>query len=338
MQAQESTDKNRLAGSQLNWENDAWVPSHTDRWYTNGTRYSWTYRVNDPDSTLGRMGAAIGQYAMGISEIPTLTYTVGQTMYTPRDITVATPQPNDRPWAAFLYVGITGSHNDGNGSFSSADLKLGYTGQAAQGEITQSAVHRLINSPQPMGWANQIEPRLGVQLSYARVRLLKQDLLKDRLGLQFGWGGAIGTLRTYANANATLVVGKLGNLGGGRAPPVLIANEGDFVVQDFGNNAVYRQPFAYLSLGANTVAYNHFISGTTPYGTSNLKHLPLVAVAQAGVSLPLDVWFNPHLGRRYLPRLVIALNARSSEFEVIGSNAPGGVQRWGSFTLNWDFE
>ena len=296
---------------------------------------SWS----DLASRANGLGRAMqGMSAVAIDATPTLTYTLGQTMYTPKDITQAAPQPNDRPWAAFLYVGITGSHNDGNGSFSTADLKLGYAGQGAQGELTQQTVHRLIGSPQPMGWANQIEPRLGVQLSYAKVKLLEQDLLKDRVGLQFGWGGAAGTLRTYANANATIVVGDLGSFGGHRAPPVLIANEGDFVVQDFGNLAIYKRPFAYLSVGANLVAYNHFISGTTPYGTSNLKHLPLVAVAQAGVSLPLDTWFNPHLGRRYLPRLVFALNARSSEFEVIGSNTPGGVQRWGSFTLNWDFE
>ncbi len=331
-------EKNRLAGSQLNWDNDAWVFGHTDRWYTNGTRFSWTYVANDPESTLGRMGKAIGQYALGVSGTPTLTYTLGQTMYTPRDITVAAPQPNDRPWAAFLYMGITGSHNDREGSFSTADLKLGYTGTGAQGEFVQQTVHRVIASPQPAGWANQLNPRLGVQMSYARVHLLGQDLLKDTVGLQFGWGGAAGTLRTYANANATIVIGSLGATGGRRAPPVLIANEGDFVVQDFGNHDVYRRPFAYFSLGANAVAYNYFISGETPYGTSNLKHLPLVAVAQVGVSLPLDAWFNPALGRRYLPRLVFALNARSSEFEVIGTGTQGGVQRWGTFTANWDFE
>ena len=94
-------DKNRLAGSQINWDNDAWVFGHTDRWYTNGTRYSWTYKINEPDSALGRMGSAIGKYALRIDATPTLTYTLGQTMYTPKDITQAAPQPYDRPWAAY---------------------------------------------------------------------------------------------------------------------------------------------------------------------------------------------------------------------------------------------
>ena len=238
-------ENNRLAGSQLSWDNDAWVFGHTDRWYTNGTRYSWTYRINEPDSALGRMGAAIGKYALRIDATPTLTYTLGQTMYTPKDITQAAAQPNDRPWAAFLYVGITGSHNDQHGSFSTADLKLGYTGAGAQGELTQSTVHRLIGSPQPAGWAQQVQPRLGVQLSYAKVHLLDQDLFKDRVGLQLGWAGALGTLRNYGNINATVVIGDLaGSDGQKRAAPVLIANEGDFVVQDFGNLEVYKRPFA----------------------------------------------------------------------------------------------
>lgn len=330
------SDKNKLAGSQVNWDNDAWVFGHTDRWYTNGTRYSWTYRANDPDSTLGRMGAAIGKYAMRIDQTPTLTYTVGQTMYTPRDITVATFQPDDRPWAAFLYLGVTGSHNDGEGSFSTADLKLGWTGQPALGEFTQETVHRVIGSPRPAGWAHQIEPRLGVQLSYAKVHLLAQDILKDRVGLQVGWGGALGSLRNYANANATVVVGNLATYGGKRTPPLLIANEGDFVVQDFGNVGVYQKPFVYLSVGVNAVASNYFISGHTLSGTANVKHLPLVGMAQMGASLPLNTWFNR--GRAYWPRVVYAINLRSPEFETIGAPKLGSVQRWGSLTLNWDFE
>ena len=331
------SDKNKLAGSQVNWDNDAWVFGHTDRWYTNGTRYSWTYRANDPDSTLGRMGSAIGKYAMGIDQTPTLTYTVGQTMYTPRDIKVATFQPDDRPWAAFLYVGVTGSHNDGQGSFSTADLKLGLTGQLAVGEFTQETVHRVIGSPYPAGWAHQLESRLGVQVSYAKVTLFPQSpqvsFLKDRLGFQFGWGGAIGTLRNYANANATLV---LGDLAGNTAPPVLIANEGDFVVQDFGRLGVYQKPFLYLSVGANAVLSNYFISGHTASGTANVKHLPLVGMAQLGASIPLHAWFNKD--RAYWPRLVYALNLRSPEFETIGTPRLGAIQRWGSITLNWDFD
>ena len=331
------SEKNRLAGSQISWDNDAWVFGHTDRWYTNGTRYSWTYHANDPDSTLGRMGAAIGKYAMGIAQTPTLTYTVGQTMYTPRDITVATFQPDDRPWAAFLYMGVTGSHNNGEGSFSTADLKLGWTGQPALGEGTQETVHRVIGSPRPAGWATQLDTRLGVQLSYAKVTLFPQSpqnaLFKDRLGFQLGWGGAVGTLRNYANANATLV---LGDLAGNTAPPMLIANEGDFVVQDFGNLQVYKKPFFYLSVGVNAVASNYFISGPTPAGTANVKHLPWVGMAQFGASIPLNAWLNQ--SRAYWPRLVYAINLRSAEFETIGTPRLGAVQRWGSLTLNWDFE
>ncbi len=116
----------------------------------------------------------------------------------------------------------------------------------------------------------------------------------------------------------------------------IIANEGDFVVQDFGNLEVYKRPFAYLSVGINGVASNYFLTGTTPYGSSNIKPLPFFGVAQLGVSLPLHVWFNGK--RAYWPRLVYAINLPSPEFETLGGPSTAAVQRWGSITLNWDFD
>ena len=41
---------------------------------------------------------------------------------------------------------------------------------------------------------------------------------------------------------------------------MLIAIEGNFVVQDFGNLEVYKRSFAYLSVGMNAVAFNYFLT------------------------------------------------------------------------------
>ena len=41
------SDKNKLAGSQINWDNDAWVFGHTDRWYTNDLRQKERQRPNN---------------------------------------------------------------------------------------------------------------------------------------------------------------------------------------------------------------------------------------------------------------------------------------------------
>jgi lipid A 3-O-deacylase len=77
-------------------ENDLWV-GKTDHWYTNGVRVSWAidgapeFRVAE---LLGDMGKAFSWR----NKKPRMNYAVGQTMYTPTDITVAAPQPNDRPW------------------------------------------------------------------------------------------------------------------------------------------------------------------------------------------------------------------------------------------------
>ncbi len=319
--------KDELMGTQLNWDNDLWAPSKIDRWYTNGIRYSWTYRKT-PNTVLAREFADASKVVFGPSSAPTLTYTVGQLMYTPRDITVSGPQPNDRPWGGFLYFGLTAHAYEGR-TFSAAEVKLGLTGKYAFAEQTQTAIHKIVDSARPAGWDQQLEPRLGAQLTYTRLSRFGNNLLNDRVGFQLGWGGAVGTVRTYANVNATMLIGDLD----GNDPPILIGNEGDFISQDFNNRPVFKKPFGYISAGLNAVGYNYFLTGPTPYGASLISPLPGFVTIQVGVSVPLQHWLKGGW-----PRLVYAVSARSPEFENAGLGQGAGIQRWGTFTANWDFQ
>ncbi len=323
VQAQEE-----LKGTQLNWDNDAWAPGHTDRWFTNGTRYAWTYKAT-PQTAVANTVRSASRLLLSNKEEPTLTYAIGQNLYTPRDIRLARPQPEDRPWAAFTYFGMTSQVFEDN-TFSATDLKVGLTGPFAMGEAIQATVHTLIGSARPAGWHQQLGQRLGIQLGYARVYRGKTSVVNDLVDFQWGWGSAVGTLRAYGSLNATVLVG---NLMGGNRTPILVGNEGDFVAQDTPNRPMLDRPFSYLSIAGTAVAYNYFVDGTPPYGASTIRALPGYTHAQIGVSLPLQTWVN-----KDWPRVVYAINVRSSEFETTASGPRGGPQRWGTVTLNWDFD
>lgn len=318
-----------LQGFQLHWDNDAFQRSNTDRWYTNGLRASWSWD-SDTTSAMARTAKELSRQWMG-GQAPTLTYTVGQSMYTPRDITNANPQPDDRPWGAFLYVGATAHRYLDDRQFRATELKLGTTGAGALGRQAQAGVHQYITgSRRPEGWHQQLKTRPGLQLSFLQIDRFGDDRNgNDFFGFQTHWGGSVGTLRNYAHAGAAVMVGRLK----GNNAPLSVANEGDFVVQDFNNRDQFKRPFAYLAVGASAVAYNYFLQGDTPYGRSQIDKKLLVPSAEWGLSLPLQQWS----GSPRMPRLMLTHTVRGADFKSRAGPQPGPV-RYGNLTLYWDFQ
>ncbi|MCW5637092.1 MAG: lipid A deacylase LpxR family protein [Rubrivivax sp.] len=316
-----------FAGKQISWDNDLWAKGRTDRWYTNGLRMTWTYDT-EPRLEPTRRFREASRWLLWEGARPSLGYGIGQAMYTPRDIERSDPQFADRPWGAFLYASLSAhaeNPSDSRDEFRATEVKYGIAGRYAMGEPLQKLVHQVVDSPEPRGWDQQVRTRIGLQLTHARVYRIGDRPLNDMLGLQVGFGGAVGTLRTHANLNAALMFGDLK----GSNAPLMIGNEGDFVAQDFAKRAQYSRPFAFVAVNGTAVAYNYFIEGRTPYGRSAIEAKRSYTMVVAGVSLPLQrLW-------ACLPRLVYTQTSRSSEFR----NRDGGKearQRWGTFTLNWD--
>jgi hypothetical protein len=72
-----------VVGWQVNWDNDAWGKGKTDRWYTNGIRISWTYDQL-PTFVVGKLFLDGSEWFLWRDVVPTLSYSFGQTMYTPK--------------------------------------------------------------------------------------------------------------------------------------------------------------------------------------------------------------------------------------------------------------
>jgi lipid A 3-O-deacylase len=147
----------RFGSVTLYAENDLFLGG-TDQYYTHGFKLSFlTTRLasftEDPvpqpvqqlARTLGGLLPAGPDYKLGLS--------LGQNLYTPSVIRTPEFQANDRPYAAWLYLGSAfqiarpaSSFANGSGSLAKLDVfevTLGMVGPAALGRQVQNNVHRL---------------------------------------------------------------------------------------------------------------------------------------------------------------------------------------------------
>src|SRR4051812_10999991 len=95
---------------QLFIENDMFA--HTDRYYTNGIKFG----IGVPGETLSEVFCNSARLVLAPFSNDTdrlhFGWFAGQNLYTPKKITIAAPQTNDRPWAAWTYMGGVGQRVD----------------------------------------------------------------------------------------------------------------------------------------------------------------------------------------------------------------------------------
>jgi lipid A 3-O-deacylase len=339
--AVQAAEAPRSDGWQFEIDNDVLARERTDRWYTNGVRL--TRSVLRPSAELDRPSThvlALGKALLGASvkdesSMFGVHWMLGQNMYTPRDISRADPQPNDRPWAGWLYAGLAVDGTRKGGSllgrrgdfYQQTELKLGVIGRPSGADGLQRLVHdKWTGSTVPAGWHWQVRRRVGVQLAHLRVMRVgdsESESERDRVGFHVGMSGHLGNLRNYASLQAGVSIGWLK----GRNPVFVISNEGDLVIQDFGNRAALSRPVLFMNVSSTLVGSNRFIEGNTPYGRSNIELKRQVHAWQWGIS-----WA---FGADKQWRLVYAQTARTPEFSSPAVGADEGLQRWGTLSVNY---
>src|SRR4029077_10392479 len=170
-----------------------------DRWNPANEKWLGTLPTLGDDGEGGR----IVRSALGISQI----------IITPKDITIAEPQPNDSPWAGMLGLTSTWSSYD-NRRLGALQLYLGCLGPCSQAERVQTFVHRdpgLADTPR--GWKNQLSNKALVNLNYEyRRKLLAPEAAAYAPGrfatdLSLGGSGAAGNLTTRLTGEVELRFG-----------------------------------------------------------------------------------------------------------------------------------
>ena len=194
------------------FENDLFAD--TDRHYTNGIKLSWIsddltgYAKSDslPDWSLAIIRKLPFINEQGLQRNVGLS--IGQNMYTPRDIVSEDLLEDDRPYAGWTYFGL-GLHSKNERHLDSMEIQIGIVGPDSFGEQTQKFVHELRGCQSPNGWDNQIKNELGLAVVYERKWRLLYSRTVGKSGLDIipHLGGALGNVYTYANAGMEARIG-----------------------------------------------------------------------------------------------------------------------------------
>ena len=120
-------------------DNDLFI---TDEDYTSGVEFKYKQELDEGGNYNG--------------------FSFGQKFYTPSNITENEAKDYDRPYAAWLYLGIEKEKIEQSKKVIKG-IQLGLMGPNALGEFVQKGVHRAIGEEDPSGWKEQVEEMVGVQ-------------------------------------------------------------------------------------------------------------------------------------------------------------------------------
>ncbi|MBI1215936.1 MAG: DUF2219 family protein [Alphaproteobacteria bacterium] len=264
----------------FNVENDLFGGG-TDRNYTSGVRVTWFDVGATPPEIFNRLADVIPTFS--INKTTGIYYSLGQNLYTPKDITHTAQLPGDHPWAGFLYGSaglstITGNHVD------EVEATLGVVGPAALGRQAQSFIHKYVShSPKPMGWGNQLKNEPGIILSWERRFPYRFGFKPAGLdaGAEPHLGVTLGNIYTYANTGLSLRLSPYGML---QDDPVRVRPS----MPGTGAFLVPEHKFSWYLFGGvegRAVARNIFLDGNTFASSYSVTKKPFVADVNAGLAI-----------------------------------------------------
>ncbi|WP_019625944.1 lipid A deacylase LpxR family protein [Thioalkalivibrio sp. ALJT] len=301
----------------LEFENDLFAGE--DRYYTNGVRIGWT-RSEDRIPGWLETVADFLPFFVEREERGRLKSAIhlAQNMYTPEDIEREIPDPDDRPYAGWLYLNFSLAEEYGD-RLDRLQVTLGTVGPGSLADRTQREVHSWSSAPDPRGWDHQIGNEATLMVGYERQLRSRSHRAEDgwAMDLTPHWGATVGSPFTFANAGAIVRAGR--NLPRDYGPPrIKPALSGSHTFQPT------RASGGYLFVGVDTrlMAYDLFLDGPLfREGPSVDKH-PLVGEFTAGAVA--------HIGDL---RVGYTHVWRSREF----SGQAKGAAAFGSVHATWQF-
>jgi lipid A 3-O-deacylase len=294
-------------------ENDKYFAG-TDQHYTNGFKLSFlstdlTTFTSDPVPLLVQRVARTLSGLVPPGQDCKLGLSLGQNIYTPVNTSLTTPQPNDRPYAAWLYGGVAFQVYAPARAFATGlrapawldtfELTFGMIGPAALGREVQNNFHHLIDAVPANGWDNQISNEPGLNLVYDRtVRFATR-------GARSGWGADIlphGGI-SLGNIFTNVSLGVEGRFGW-----KLPADFGTNLIRPTGDSNSRRRPdvsiFGFAAWEGRAVIRDATLQGNTFHDSASVKPERLVEDLLGGIAFGTRRW-----------QLTYSEAVRSREFE-----------------------
>ncbi len=268
-------------------ENDS-IYFNTDKHYTQGFRLSYLGPDVRPDSFWSGAFGLFGWAAPSVMDNTTdqsrhYALEFGQSLFTPENKTLRPPNPGDRPYAGWLYVGASLLQETDKHMLENLELQLGAVGPVALGEQTQNTFHQLIGQDKANGWSSQLQNEPGINLSYERKwRLGLFNSRTDGVDIIPEAGATVGNVFTYGETGGLLRIGHnlQADYGPVRIRPALSGT-------DYFNSKYMDGDFGYYFFAGTqgrVVGQNIFLDGNSFRTSRSVTKKPLVADLQAGFS------------------------------------------------------
>lgn len=269
-------------------ENDS-LYFNSDKHYTQGLRISDLRPALNPESGWnGPFNATNDLVPFFFSPNATnaarrYAFFFGQSLFTPKNLTLKPPDPHDRPYAGWAYAGASLLQESGHSMLENLELDLGVVGPAALGQQTQNDFHQLIGAQQAKGWSNQIQNEPGIVLSYGRSwRFPVIGSGNSGVDVVPELGASAGNVFTYGEVGGLLRIGKNldSDYGPVRIRPALSGTDW-FTAPADGSIGYY----VFAGVQGRAVGHNIFLDGNTFRTSPNVAKKALVADLQAGFSV-----------------------------------------------------
>lgn len=315
----------RVVVSNFYEEND--VFADTDQHYTQGLKLSYLVEQDGTPPWMERLVPRLWSL-FGDENLPS-TYnsgwSLGQNIYTPDDINFAGLNPDDRPYAGWLYVGRLLQISDDCDPTAplppgadpcrqqqhSFELDLGVVGPASQAGWAQTKLHEIIESDEPMGWDYQLGNEPAALLLYrGRWRFPNRSLTFDAIPSA---GFALGNVLTYLSAGGMVRLGRnLSGFGGDVLPGVNRIRPASW------------EAYGFAGAEGRLVGVNIFLDGNHFRESASVDKKSFVYDLSYGAAV------------RYKPlRVTYTRVVRSQEFEP-RSGRDLDPQEFGSVILSWE--
>ena len=271
-------------------ENDS-LYFNSDKHYTQGLRLSdlapdlapdsgW----NDPYNFLGHIAPVFSQDGADVPRSRRYALILGQSIFTPKNLTLKQPSTHDRPYGGWLYGGASLLQESNRDMLENMELDLGLVGPGSLAKQVQNDFHQFIGINAAKGWRSQIQNEPGLMLSYERLwRIALIGDGSNGVDIVPQAGATLGNVMTYGDIGGLLRIGRNlhADYGPARIRPALSGTDYFDGSQLDGNLGFYF----FLGVQGRAVGRNIFLDGNTFRQSASVAKKALVADFQGGFSM-----------------------------------------------------